>query len=714
MSLSHRNTTPSERKTAHQKSADAVFPGWIIKALFFVLTFIHFELTLKFSTSKLPHDINLVYISLFSAAVGLAVFLLLSLLPGKVSRIVTPVLLFLIGIGIYVVYLSYREFLVFYDIETMLNGAGGVFGQFMGESMRLVLNFSGITRMLLLLLPCAVSAIFFRPLHLDWRISWQGAVVTLAASLLLTAGTSLLVQNDSTYSASFGSEYNFQTSVSSFGLFTSLRLDLQKLAFGQSGLEFSSSQTNAPVTESERYVPVETLSTEEESASEEIPAESEAVEEEIVYGVNALDIDFEALAIDSTGTLNELASYCAGLTASSQNEYTGLFEGKNLIFLTCEAFSLEAVSEELTPTLYRLMTKGINFTDYYQPASAGTTGGEYENIFGLLPMSGGASMTKTTSRTNYTTISYMLNELGYFGKAYHNNDYTYYSRNETHNNLGFSEGFMGYGNGMEEYVSGVWPESDEEMIAGTLAEYIDEQPFNIYYMTVSGHSAYSQYGNAMSQKNWDLVEDLPYSDKVKAYIAANIELENALTVLVNALEDAGIADDTVIVMGADHFPYGLDDDASPGNMPYLSELYGYTVSNYLERDHNALIIWSGCLEDDDPIVVDSPVSSMDILPTLLNLFGLDFDSRLYPGRDVFSDADALVFNTCYDWKTDLGTYIASSGTFTPASDDTEIPDGYVDTIRQIVRDKINFCQGIQYADFYGMVYESLNSNDDSE
>ena len=245
---------------------------------------------------------------------------------------------------------------------------------------------------------------------------------------------------------------------------------------------------------------------------------------------------------------------------------------------------------------------------------------------------------------NYYTMGSQLDRLGYFGKMYHNNDYTYYDRNITHECLGYSEGFMGYGNGMEEFVTFQWPESDLEMIEGTLPEYIDEPRFNIYYMTVSGHNGYTPGTNAMTDKHWEQAQDLPYeSDDVKGYIACNLELEDAMTALVDALEEKGIADDTVICLTADHFPYGLDDGAALGDMPLLEELYGYPVENYFERDHNRLIIWSGCLEDEAPIVVEDPVSCVDILPTLSNLFGLEFESRLMPGRDVFSDTEPLVW-----------------------------------------------------------------------
>ena len=259
---------------------------------------------------------------------------------------------------------------------------------------------------------------------------------------------------------------------------------------------------------------------------------------------------------------------------------------------------------------------------------------------------------------------------------------------------------MGYGNGMEEYVKKRWPQSDLEMIQGTLPTYIDKQPFSIYYMTVSGHSGYSRSGNAMTAKNWDKVKDLAYSDQVKGYLAANLELEKALAHLVSELENKKIANDTVICISTDHFPYGLDKNGALGNMPYLSELYGYNVTNLFERDHSRLILWSGCLEDSETIVVDTPTFSLDILPTLSNLFGTEYDSRLLPGRDVFSDAEALVFNMNYDWKTEYGTFLSSRGTFIPADDSIEIPDGYVNRIKTIVRNKVRYCSGVLETDYF--------------
>ena len=139
-------------------------------------------------------------------------------------------------------------------------------------------------------------------------------------------------------------------------------------------------------------------------------------------------------------------------------------------------------------------------------------------------------------------------------------------------------------------------------------------------------------------------------------------------------------------------------------MPYLEELYGHEVTTYLERDHNRLIIWSGCLEDEEPIIVDDPTFSPDILPTLSNLFGLEFDSRLLAGRDVFSDAEPLIYSVIYDWKTDKGTYRSLTGEFTPASEDTVIPEGYVERINSIVSNKLTFSSRVINYDYYAHVF----------
>lgn len=420
---------------------------------------------------------------------------------------------------------------------------------------------------------------------------------------------------------------------------------------------------------------------------------------------NKLDIDFAALSETDQASYKQIDAYVSTLTPSKKNGMTGLFAGKNLVFITAEAFTAEVIDENLTPTLYRLSTKGIQFTDYYQPAGAGTTGGECQNIFGFFPVLGGSSVKRTATQNNYFTMGNQLNRLGYFGKAYHNGNYTMYDRDKTHNNLGYSEGFMAYGNGMEQFIKPTWPESDHDMFVGTIPDYIDQEHFNIYYMSVSGHCNYRFSNNAMSKKNKDRVADMEGSEAIRAYEAANLELEDALTELVKQLEDKGKEKDTVIVISADHYPYGLDSGGASefSQMKYLSELYGEKVENVFQRDHNRLIIWCGCLEDYDPIVVNDPVGSIDVLPTLSNLFGTEWDSRLLPGRDVFSDAMPIAILDRSNWKTDLG--ICSKGKFKPYEEDAEIPEDYVKKVKSMVSKKYDYCKSVLNTDYFGHLYD---------
>ena len=224
-------------------------------------------------------------------------------------------------------------------------------------------------------------------------------------------------------------------------------------------------------------------------------------------------------------------------------------------------------------------------------------------------------------------------------------------------------------------------------------------------MTVSGHCRYNQLGNAQSKKNWDLVQHLPYSDGVKAYFACNLELEKGLASLVKQLEDAGIADDTVIVMAPDHYPYGLG-TAWGLKHDGLAELYGVEKYDLFQRDKNTLIIWSGCLEDMD-LKIDAPVCSVDILPTLSNLFGVTYDSRMSVGRDVLGSEEAISLWPDYSWVTELGSYTATGRQFTPF-EGAEIPEGYVERINSIVTNKVKFSRMVQNAPFFTELQKELD------
>ena len=649
--------------------------GFIAKAVLLSLVLLFDEILLKYSTIGGTDLSETAVIACNAVTFGtlLAAVTSLSSRP-RLNRFLTLFVSAAASVLFLVNYFIYYQFKIFYDINTVANGTSGVLSGFRRQMIDLITGQDGILRIALYMIPVIITVLFNRFDKAE-RITLDSSAV-LAAVMSVSMGISTVSQYTLPgFRSSVDHEYNFQTVIGKTGLLEGLLMDALHNGIDDQNIGFASD----PVIQAKKFAR---------------PAE-------IVYEPNVLNIDFKALAASAEGTEQSMDEYVASVTPSLKNDYTGLFEGKNLIMIAAEAFTAEAIDKDRTPTLYRMAEKGIRFTDYYQPASAGTTGGEYEIIFGALPTSGGSSFKKMASRNNYMTIGSQLDRLGYNGWAFHNNSYTFYDRHITHNTIGYSHGYMGVGNGLEDYITSQWPESDLEMLEATVPMYIGSQPFNVYYMSVSGHNGYTRGENAMARKNWDTVQG-DWTEPVHGYLAANVELENAMAYLVGELEKAGILDDTVIVIGADHFPYGLDYGAAMGNMPYLEELYGRPITDSMVLDHNRLIIWSGCLEDMDPITVDTPTSSLDILPTLSNLFGTKFDSRLFVGRDALSDAEALVFNMNYEWKTALGTYV--NGAFTPKSLDTVIPDGYVDRIKKLVQNKMKYCQGIQSVDYFDHVF----------
>lgn len=657
-------------------------PEGLLRALIhiavFALVIPYYEIVFNLSTAEKLFTWGTPIMLLFSLAYGLLAYLIVSFIKNrKANYIVSIVLIAVLTLPYLVQYFVYSGFKSYYTIAYMVGGAEDMIGGYMGETIRVVCSWDGLLKILLFSLPAVLFGVFGRCLYHRNSFPWRGWIRgAVAATTVLCYCTGLLmIHGNPTALAVYKTNYDYASSIQRFGLLTSMGLDVRYLANGKDISFEKVPELEGPLLDSS-------------------PSHPTMDDKPVVYADNVLELNLSG----GNDEIQKMNDYIASLTPSKKNAFTGMFKDKNLIMFTAEAFSAEVIDPELTPTLYRLATKGIQFKDYYQPAGYGTTGGEYQHIFGMLAVDKAFEI--KTNHYNYMTMGSQLDRLGYYGKAYHNNDYTYYSRHVSHNNLGYSDGFMGYGNGMEEYVANRWPQSDYEMVQGTLPAYIDKEKFNIYYMTVSGHSGYEKTGNSMTARNWDAVKDLPYSDEVKGYLAANLELEKALAHLVEQLEAKGIADDTVICLTADHFPYGLSD-------PALAELYGTSeqdIKNRFVRDHSSWILWSGCLEDMEPIVVTAPTSSLDILPTLSNLFGTEFDSRLFPGRDALSGAEAVVFYGNGDWKTQYGTYYAADNRFV-ATEGVETPDGYVQRMKVIVKNKIDYCIGSVQNDYFRYLFE---------
>ena len=647
------------------------FPGWlfVLAMTVFCEVMVHLWVAEEFSMGRLAA------VAAFALGFGCLLSTIVSFFDKKIGKWAALTVSFLLIVLYLVEYFISQAYQVFMPLASVINGAKGVATDFADIVIRVVV--SGLWRIGLFLLPLVLFGLFAKSAKSSWRTRWFLTVGILVCYLL---GYNV-VQKVGVDASRMGNTYEFDSAVRVFGLNTALGLDAY-----HSGTEME-----------EDGFAVQTPVVVEPQVQETVPQETIP---EAVYEPQTMGFDFAALAeAQSNKRIKAIHNYVGSLEPAMTNQYTGLFEGKNLIVVVAEAFSKEVIDPELTPTLYRLANQGIKFNDFYQPMWGGSTSsGEFSVLSGLVSASGTNSVRESIQQDMFLTYAKQLGALGYNTYAYHNHDFTFYNRHQTHPEFGYQT-YMGLGNGMEKGVKERWPESDLEMIDFTVSQYIDKQPFHVYYMTVSGHCRYNQRGNKMSGQNYEAVKDLPYSETVKCYIAANLELEYAMASLVKQLEDAGIADDTVIVLTADHYPYGLEKGSTYDNKEdYIGELYGAKYNTIIERDHNALIIWSASIEGMG-LEVNEPTYSLDILPTISNLFGWDYDSRLLVGRDVFSDEEPIVLWYNHTWKTELGYYDSSKGKFYP-NEGVTVEDGYVERIKTIVSNKIYFSREIQATDYY--------------
>lgn len=550
------------------------------------------------------HQVNgrIIFPILFALSVGALLFALCSLLPPRAGKWMLCLLLGLLTFYFEVQLVYNSIFGEFMALMQMFTGAGAITNFF---KQTLYGIWQAMPMVLLLLVPAVVTIVLAaKNVFVLPQLKWYRPVAAVAAFVLIHFGTVAVMAagGDGPYtvyglytSAGTGTE----VSVHNIGLLSTTRLECKYMLFPQDG------QENAELTIS-LGVPDYDLDPKE---------------------YNVLDLDFEALEGSTNNeALQALDRYFASEEATEKNEYTGLLEGYNLITICAESFSSRLIDPERTPTLYYLSTNGLIFENYYGTYGSNTTNGEYTFCMGNYPdMSRSkAAASFFASQKNYLPfcLGNEFLEQGYQTWAYHNYSGEYYSRRDTHPNMGYT--FQSAGDGLDIEIN--WPSSDLEMMEASMDDYLSsDQPFHAYYMTFSGHYQYD-WNNPMSLKNKAMAENLPYSEAVQAYIACNNELEQAMTYLLGRLEEAGVADKTVIILTNDHYPYGLTIDQ-------FSELAGEEIDETFEKYRNSFICYIPGME---PTTIDTYCSTVDILPTILNLFGLPYDSRLLAGRDILS------------------------------------------------------------------------------
>ncbi len=633
--------------------------------IFYSFLIIYLELVYKSAVLNNVFSINTLTVIVFSIPFILINTLISSLFKEKINRIISVVL----SIFITLIYISQYIYFEFYDsifsIYSIKEGTGQVFGEFFSAILKMVLDNIWVT--LLFLLPFLLFIIFGKKIF-NFERNKKASLITSGLSIVSIAICILFVQfyGSGMYSLKrlYKETHAPMITINKVGLLSMEVLDLDRFIFG---FEEKLYNINKPTDNKE-----ETKKPEET--------------EEIKY--NVLDIDFDKLINEEENSMvKSMHEYFKNITPTKQNEYTGIFKGKNLIYITAEGFDKIAIDENLTPTLYKLANNGFVFENYYQPLfTVSTSDGEYMFLNSLIPKEGVWSFYRSSNIYLPFGIGNVFKREGYSTvNAYHDHTYTYYNRDKSHPNLGFDK-YIGCGNGLEELINcKTWPESDVEMINATVDDYINSDNFMTYYMTVSGHLNYTFTGNYISYKNKDLVKDLPYTDHVKAYLAANIELDRAIESLINKLKEKGKLDDTVIVISPDHYPYGLKTSE-------LNEISQTDRSDKFEMFHTSLILYNSEIEEN--VKVTKYVSSIDVLPTIYNLFGIKYDSRLLMGRDALSDAEGLVILSDRSFINEFGSYNSITGKYTKFKED--VSNDYIEKLNHEVYQRFTMSSLLLY------------------
>lgn len=607
--------------------------------------------------------IDTLKVMLFSLPFACIFSLLSSIFNNKINKIITIFLLSFVTLLFLaqIVYFNfYNSIFSFFSLAT---GTGQVM-QFWSMILIVCLRIWYI--FVIILVPYILFIIFNKKIFNYDRINIKYGIIHLTTFVLSFLGIFLLVyySNSGVYNLK---RLLFKThapmlTIKQTGLLTMQSIDLYRYIFGF----------------------------EEETITEEM----KEIELDKTKEYNVYDINFDDLISNSSNDkVSNMHKYFNSITPVEKNKYSGLFKDKNLIFITAEAFDTIAVDKDLTPTLYKMANNGFVFTNYYQPLyPVSTSDGEYMNLTSLVPKEGVWSFYKSSEISMPLGFGTMFKNNGYTSYGFHNHTYKYYNRHLSHPNIGLT--YIGCGNGLEKKMNCKhWPNSDIEMIDATVNYYLNEdKPFATYYMTVSGHLNYNFSGNNMASKNKNAVKDLKYSTAVKAYMATQIEFDKAMEKLLDYLEDAGKLDDTLIVIGPDHYPYGL-------TLQELNEKSTINRNDKFENYHTTLIMYNPSIEK---TIIDKYVCGLDLLPTIYNLFGIEYDSRLLMGRDMFSNSEGLVMLSDRSWITDKGRYNSVTGKFISHSGEN-IDESYIEEINNVVNNKFSMSSLILDNNYYNKV-----------
>ena len=636
-----------------------------------IVTFVillYMEVIFRLLTNINIFSISIIYILIFNLFITVLFNLIGKLFNKNVNKILFLIMLFLVGF-LYSVQLCVFKMFGFYFDWTLI-GASGQIASFAGDGVDLVIQ--NIFGVILFFMPFILYLVYNRVIVIE-KDNWKNNLIKIGLCILIGfsfIGVININKNkvNSPYKLYFNIN-NIDLNVRTFGVLNAFLIDSYRNVIGFQ----------------------EVLNIPSKPRDDKNNNDKDNIKE---YKYNNLDIDFDKLINNENNkAIKAMHEYFKNEEGTKQNEYTDYFKGKNLILFMAESFNEIAVREDLTPTLYKLVNSGFVFNNFYTPTISSTIGGEFQELTGLVAASGFLGPWKSGNNYFPFGVGKVFKDMDYNTFAYHDHSVYFQNRYIYLKSLGF-DNFKGCFNGLEKSINcKIWPESDVEMIDATIEDYINsDKPFFTYYVTVSGHGGYTFSSSAMAKKHMNEVKDLNISEKPKAYLAAQIELDRALEDLIKKLDEAGKLDDTVIALVGDHYPYYLSVDE-------VNEIADYEKDGIIEINRSNFILWNSKM---DTVTVDKVGSEIDVLPTLYNLFGVKYDSRLIIGKDILSTEPGLAIFGNRSWVSDKGSYFSQKNKFVP-KDNVSVDDDYISYMNTLVNNRMSMSKNIMANDYYKKV-----------
>lgn len=393
------------------------------------------------------------------------------------------------------------------------------------------------------------------------------------------------------------------------------------------------------------------------------------------------------------------------VTPHVNNPYTGIFQGKNVIFLQLEGMDTWLLTPEDTPNLYSLLDNSIVYTQHYSYYSGGgsTFNSELAVNTGFI-----TPVTYTQNAYTFTTNLYpqslpnLFKNLGYRTSVFHMNTGEYYSRSINYMNWGYDR-YYGLLD-IQSYDDASY-QLDRELISNPTfyeAMFQQEGPFLHYLITYTPHTPFAESDekcqllldeyNAQAEETEEeesaVLEETEITEEpVDSEETTEVEQEwteedyarlcaketdKMVGMLMQALKDNGLYENTVIVAYADHYLYTLNDKT-------ILDQYKQTENNLI--NNTPFFIWSHDLE---PVTIDKVNSQLDILPTVLNMFGLEYSEEYFIGHDIMTESySGYAFFIDRSWY-DGNIYVENGEVVMGESPETE----YLVEMEKTVNEKI--------------------------